>query len=283
MRNKSAKNFEFTKMHGLGNDFVIIDERDGESFDYKKSAKKICERSTGIGCDQLLILEKSKSAKAFMRVFNQDGSEAEMCGNGLRCVASFIKEKDSLKEDRIFIDTLGGLKVATVHSLNDIEVDMGKPEFDPKKIPVKSLNQEIEYSLIVEGLKYTVTCLSLGNPHCVIIGDENQLKKIGEIGPDIERDSFFPKGTNVEIVNVMDSENISVRVWERGAGQTLACGTGATAAAVACRKQKLVKNYVKVHMPGGELKVRWDGKESAFLRGPATKVFEGYFNENIVM
>lgn len=269
----------FIKMHGLGNDFVLIDMRKTKKVpDISKKASAIADRKTGIGCDQLLLLEPSNKATAYMRVYNSDGSLAETCGNGLRCVAGYLKRNNETSGEEIMIDTAAGLRKTVVYSLDDIEVDMGEPQFDPKKIPIAVDREEAEYNIIVEGLKYTISCVSLGNPHCVIIGDGGKLKKISQLGPEIERDPFFPNRTNVEIVEVVDKENIEIRIWERGAGQTKACGSGATAAMVVCRKLDLVGDYVKVRMPGGDLSVRWDRKGNAFNRGPATLVFEGKFD-----
>lgn len=263
----------FVKMHGLGNDFVIIDARGQKKPDYERYAKSLLDRKHGIGGDQLLVLTDSKKAPALMNVYNNDGSVAEMCGNGLRCIAALLKKKGKIKSKNIQIDTLSGLKLVAIHSDNDIEAFIGKPEFEPSKIPVKSDKEIINSKRSFAGLRCNVSCVSVGNPHCVVLGDKLSLTHV--LGPVIEKAPMFPKRTNVEFVKVLNRKSIQVRIWERGAGETRACGSGAVASMAVLRKMRLVDDCVRVRMQGGDLIVRWDGKNPASIRGSVSFVFEG--------
>ena len=269
------KYIKFDKMHGLGNDFVVIDVREGSSVDYAKFARKICDRREGVGCDQLLLVGRSEKADLFMHIFNNDGSSAQMCGNGIRCVASLVSKKDKRNSNQISIETLSGVHKIFLYSDFDAEVEMGKPRFEPDKIPVKSEVEIINKPHVFNDFKCNISTVSLGNPHCVILGDDELLERVEELGPTVEFDPLFPERTNVEFVKMIDRRNLKVRVWERGTGETRACGSGACATMAVCKKLDIIDDTVTISMPGGHLKVRWDGRGSIFLRGRVSWVYEG--------
>jgi len=267
---------EFVKMHGLGNDFILIDSRKQplEGVNLSELAVKLCDRNFGIGADGLLIAGPSNTADVKMMVFNPDGSEAEMCGNGIRCFAKYIYETLEKKKEIISIETLAGVMLPSIieHKgrLAVVEVDMGAPK-QVQNSKVKTQNGEYEGTLV-----------SMGNPHCVIFVDDLNKIDIGKVGPEIETHKMFPKRTNVEFVHIVSKKEITVKVWERGAGETLACGTGACAAVVAGVKLGHLERDVLVHLPGGNLDIEWQpaspsggDDDHVILRGPAETVFEG--------
>jgi len=255
----------FFKYQGLGNDFVLIDGRKEklEGIDLKDLAIRICDRHFGVGADGLLIVWPSKRAHYRMQIFNPDGSEAEMCGNGIRCFAKHVYEADQLKEEVISVETLAGVILPAVIVENGkvmgVEVDMGEPK------------EEGEVTL--EGFKFKK--ISMGNPHAVALVEDLASINLGEIGPKIENHPHFPNRTNVEFVKVVSNREIEVVVWERGAGETLACGTGACAAVTAANLSGKVGRRVLVRLPGGNLDLEWAEDNHMLLRGPAEKVFEG--------
>jgi len=258
----------FIKMHGLGNDFVLIDSRktDLAGVDLKDLAAKLCDRHFGVGADGLLIVWPSKIAHYRMQVINSDGSEAEMCGNGIRCFARYVYETDQLKEEVISVETLAGTLLPAVILENGrliaVEVDMGLPRDEGEvKLHGKTFRQ-----------------ISMGNPHAVtFVNDFNEIN-LGELGPLIEHDGHFPNRTNVEFVKVLGQDKIEVVVWERGAGETLACGTGACAAVVAAVLAGQTGRRVLVQLPGGNLDIEWAEDNHVLMRGPAEKVFEGKYS-----
>jgi diaminopimelate epimerase len=258
---------KFVKMHGTGNDFILIDSRKEslEGLDLAKFAIKLCDRHYGIGADGLLVVYPSKSADARMKVVNSDGSEAEMCGNGIRCFAKYLFETAEPKKEIFSIETAAGVIIPSIIQHNGrtavIEVDMGEPH-DIKPASVK---------------KYDATLVSMGNPHCVIFVKDLNAVKLDADGPEIENMKMFPNRTNVEFVKVENRNEITVRVWERGAGETLACGTGACASVVAAVNEDLTAKDVLVHLPGGNLEIEWQADGHVILRGPAETVFEGDF------
>jgi diaminopimelate epimerase len=275
------KKIPFKKMHGLGNDFILIDcvtERELIHIDFKKIAKELCDRRFGIGADQLLLLYPSLIADFRMRIFNADGEEVEMCGNGIRCLAKYIWEKKLSDKDVLEIETLAG--IIRPEKVNDkVKVDMGEPIFKAKKIPM-NLDKDvvIDYPINVIDREFFITALSMGNPHAVIILQEDINRiNISEYGSAIERHPLFPKRTNVEFVNVKNRDEIFMRVWERGSGETLACGTGASAVAVACSLKDLTNRRVTVHLKGGDLLIEWAEDNHVYMTGPATNVFEGIY------
>lgn len=271
----------FKKMHGLGNDFVLIDcitNKGLINLDYKNLSKALCDRRFGIGADQLLLLLPSEIADFKMRIFNADGGEVEMCGNGIRCLARYIWEKEMSPKDILKIETLAGIiKPERIGEM--VKVDMGEPIFEPEKIPIDlKTDKVIDYPIRILGREFKITVLSMGNPHAVILLKENlDSFEVNKYGPLIEENPLFPKKTNVEFINIINDSEIRMRVWERGAGETLACGTGASAVAVACTLKGLTKRNVTVHLLGGDLFIEWADNNHVYMTGPATDVFEGIY------
>jgi len=283
---------EFSKFNGQGNDFIIIDCIKNDYSISIKSVKEMCDRNFGIGADGLILIKKSKIADFKWDFYNKDGSIAEMCGNGIRCMAGFIYDKNISKKTDLNIETLAGIKKVNIDPLfsQEIKVDMGSPEFNPDKIPVKidkkNLNNDgvlENYSLMVDSKEFLINCVSMGNPHCVIFLDNSiDLAKIpiGKWGPEIETNPMFPKKTNVEFIKIKNEEELQMRVWERGVGETLACGTGACAAAVcSVILEKIKGSKIIINLPGGKLNIYWNGKgNSVYLEGKVTHVFDGQYN-----
>lgn len=267
---------QFTKMHGLGNDFVVIDGRRNKLPNPKKTAKALCDRRFGIGADQVLVLEKSRKADFFMRIYNADGGEVGMCGNGLRCLAKYlIDEKITAKKD-IRIETPSGIQGARLVGRKKATVDMGAPVLKGREIPVNLSGRVINRPLRVDGKEIRGTCVSMGNPHCVIFVDEPKTYPVEKMGPLLERHHLFPKRVNVEFVKVLSPEAIEMRVWERGAGETLACGSGACAATVASVLNGHTGRTVRVKLLGGDLNVEWRREDDhVYMTGPAETVFKG--------
>lgn len=266
----------FTKMHGIGNDFVFIDGRRFKIPNPKKTAKLLCNRRFGIGADQLLLLGKSRKADFRMQIFNADGSEVGMCGNGLRCLAKFVRDEKLTTKREIRIETASGIQTAQVLSASRVLIDMGVPVLKSKEIPVNLSGRVINRPIRVEGKELRATCLSVGNPHCVIFTEDLEKYPVEKIGPVIENHNLFPQKTNVEFVKVISAREISMRVWERGAGETLACGSGACAAAVASVLNGFTGRKVDVKLKGGILQIEWDRKSGhLFMTGPAETVFKG--------
>lgn len=270
---------KFWKMHGLSNDYVVIDNRN-ERIGVAKAirlAQRLCRRKLSIGADGLLLLSNSEVADVRMRIFNADGSEAEMCGNGLRCLVKYCYENNVVRKKEMEIETLAGIKKAWPVLVGDevksVKVDMGKPILDRKAIPMLGRGTCIEERLDIEGKAFTVTCLSIGNPHCVIFVDDVQDLPVQDLGPKIENLKLFPKRINVEFVQVLNRNELNIRVWERGCGETHACGTGACASVAAASLLHKVNNEVTTHLLGGELRIEYSG--NLFMTGPAEKVFDG--------
>jgi diaminopimelate epimerase len=269
----------FWKMHGLGNDYIVIDDRDGRISDVKASslAKKLCERRFSVGADGLLLVGVSKVADVKMRIFNSDGSEAEMCGNGIRCFAKYCYENGIIVKDQFLVETLSGNKVVWLKikgkEVAAVKVDMGAPNWERSSLPMKGKGTCIDTDLEVDGEMFKITCLSMGNPHCVIFVDCIDCYPVDEIGLKVENHKAFSRRVNVGFVEVLNEKELNVRVWERGCGETLACGTGTCAAVAVANKLGKVGNAVTVHVLGGDLKVEL-GK-TIVLIGPAEKVFEG--------
>ncbi len=311
--------FEFSKLTGQGNDFILIDSVKKEYSFTESQIKKMCDRHFGIGADGVIIVRKSVSADLFMDYYNSDGTIAEMCGNGIRCMARFAFEKKLVQKEEILIETRAGLKRIKLQLLADgkvglIEADMGSPIFDNEKIPVIPEDAEetelplknkntgnfygefkaeknlfFERKFYISEKLYELNCLSMGNPHCVIfISESEQLEEIDlrKIGPEIENFPIFPRKTNVEFIKIISDNEISMRVWERGCGETLACGTGACASvSAAIILNKVKPREVVVNLTGGRLFISWTGKkqDSVFLKGKTDYIFDGkYFFDNIV-
>ncbi|MCX7770961.1 MAG: diaminopimelate epimerase [Proteobacteria bacterium] len=273
---------EFVKMHGLGNDFILVDCLNQEINEPEKFAIKYCNRRFGIGADQLLLLYHSSIADFKMRIFNADGSEVEMCGNGIRCFAKYIWDRGLSNKEILNIETLAGImKPKKAGEL--VQVDMGKPEFNPSKIPVDAEGETaFDIHLEVLGWHVRLNCVSMGNPHAVIFLDEDPKNfAVTKYGPVIENHPIFPKRTNVEFAHVKNSNEIIMRIWERGAGETLACGTGACATAVAAISKGLTNKKVTVHLLGGDLQIELADDGHVYMTGPAEEVFEGKLKTNL--
>ncbi len=276
---------QFWKMHGLGNDYVVIDNRDEKIGDQKAAdlAKKLCTRRFSVGADGLLLVCNSKVADVKMRIFNSDGSEAEMCGNGIRCFSKYCYENGVVKKSEFQVETLAGVKSIWLNLKGDevvtVKVDMGVPTWERKSLPMAGEGTCINGNLVVDEETYNVTCLSMGNPHCVIFVENVAETPVEYVGPMVENHEAFPKRTNVGFVEVISKNELKVRVWERGCGETLACGTGTCAAVAAANQLCKVGNKVTVHVLGGDLQV--EVGKSLFLIGAAEKVYQGtLFGEN---
>ena len=269
---------KFTKMHGNGNDFVLINAlklRPEILKRLKRHIKFISDRRLGIGADQILLVLRSKEANFQMSIFNADGSNAEMCGNGIRCFLKYIHEKKISTKRKITVSTKGG--IVTPRMIGKlIEVDMGEPILSCRKIPVNWDGELINRPLSFKDIKFFISCVSMGNPHCIIFVNNVSLFPVSQYGPIIENHNLFPLKTNVEFIEVIDHNHIRMRVWERGVGETPACGSGACAAVVAAHLNKKTKRKVKVEVNGGILKINWDKKNNhVFMTGPAETVYDG--------
>ena len=272
---------KFTKMHGLGNDYVYMDAIHQKIENESTLAKFVSNRHFGIGSDGLILICKSKLADFKMRMFNQDGSEAEMCGNGIRCVGKFVYDKGLTQKKEVTIETLAGVKTLLLNTkegkVQTVRVDMGEPILDAKKIPVISEKMPVKnLKLEADNTEFSFTCVSMGNPHAITVIENVENFDVEKYGGILEVDKVFPNKTNVEFIEIVDKENIKMRVWERGAGETLACGTGACATAVACNINDLTNRKVNVELLGGKLQIEWNEDDNhVYMTGPAVTVFEG--------
>ena len=273
---------KFTKMQGLGNDYVYIEcvTSDLRVQDIASLAQFVSDRHFGIGSDGLILICKSDVADFKMRMFNSDGTEAEMCGNGIRCVGKFVYDKGLTTKTSISIETLAGIKKLQLHveneKVNDVTVDMGEPILEPDKIPLISDTNERCLILKADDRKFILDCVSMGNPHAVTQIDDLADFNIEKYGAILENDKHFPKKTNVEFIKVLDRKHVNMRVWERGAGETMACGTGACAVAVACILNGLTERNICVELLGGSMQVEWNGNDNhVYMTGPAETVYEG--------
>jgi len=270
----------FWKMHGLGNDYIVIDNTNGvfDGIDPGRIAEMLCRRRFSIGADGMLLVCRSSVADVKMRIFNADGSEAEMCGNGIRCLAKYCFENRIVSKAEMKIETLAGIKTVWLRTENgtvkSVTVDMGSPILERRMIPMIGSGRCIDEELDLNGEIFRVTCLSVGNPHCVIFVDDVDGFPVGGYGPRIENHPVFPRRTNVEFVEVLSEDELKVRVWERGVGETLACGTGACASVVAARLTGRAGGKCNVHLRGGDLRVEFEGNR-ILMSGSAEKAFEG--------
>ncbi|MEM3716083.1 MAG: diaminopimelate epimerase [Candidatus Bathyarchaeia archaeon] len=270
----------FWKMHGLGNDYILIDNRGGwlREESLSQLAQKLCRRRFSVGADGLLLVCDSALADVKMRIFNADGSEAEMCGNGIRCLAKYCYENGVVEKSEMKIETLAGLKTVWLNldgvRVKSVTVDMGSPAFKRESIPIAGEGEFIDEELKVNDEVFRATCLSVGNPHCVIFVENVDIFPVEYYGPLIENNPLFPKRINVEFAQVVSWDLIKVRVWERGVGETLACGTGACASVVAGNILGRVGGECTVQLLGGELKVKYYG-DRIFMSGPAETVYKG--------
>ena len=280
---------KFTKMHGLGNDYVYIDAINQKIENESSLAKFVSNRHFGIGSDGLILICKSDIADFQMRMFNSDGSEAEMCGNGIRCVGKFVYDKGLTDKTTVKIETLAGIKTLVLNTkdrkVETARVDMGEPILEAEKIPVISKEQPVKnLELEAENKKFKFTCVSMGNPHAITIVENTKEFDVEKYGKILEVDKAFPKKANIEFAQIIDKENIKMRVWERGAGETLACGTGACATAVACNLNGLTDRKVNIELLGGTLNIEWNEKDNhVYMTGPAVTVFDGELYEEAII
>jgi len=272
----------FTKMHGLGNDFIIIEESEiPQNTDLSNLAISMCNRYTGVGADGILLISRSNVADLKMTIVNSDGSYAEMCGNGIRCVAKYAFEKGIVNNESFSIETLSGIMKPEVYTtsgktVSSVKVNMGQPKFNTRDIPASSDNENIfDYPLLVNGQQYKVTSLLLGVPHTVLFIDNLDEIDIKATGSAIEKSAMFPKGTNVNFVEAVAPYELKVRTWERGAGYTMACGTGACASAVAYCWFNKTKNVIKTDLRLGQLLIDWSNDNNVYMTGPAAISFDG--------
>lgn len=272
---------KFTKMHGIGNDYVYVNCFEESVKNPAEVSKFVSDRHFGIGSDGLILISPSAIADFRMNIYNADGSQAEMCGNGIRCVAKYVYDYGLTDKTEISVETLAGIKYLRLQVENgkvaSVEVNMGAPILEPKEIPVAvEESPVVNVPVEVKGKIYHMTCVSMGNPHAIIFMNNVKDLDIEAIGPYFENHTVFPKRTNTEFVEVLDRNTVNMRVWERGSDETLACGTGACATTVACILNDKTENEVTVHLLGGDLKIRWDRETNqVYMTGPATVVFDG--------
>ena len=284
---------KFTIMEGLGNDYVYVDCTKQDIENASNLAKIISDRHFGVGSDGLILIKSSKKADFRMQMFNSDGTEAEMCGNGIRCVGKFVYDKGLTDKTTLKIETLAGIKVLNLNveggKVKTVKVDMGEPILDYKLIPAKDgkvykSKDGIKFykvNIDIEGNLKELTCVSMGNPHGVDFANNVEKLKVEKYGPIIEVDKHFPNKVNVEFIEILDKHNIKMRVWERGAGETLACGTGACASVVASVLNGYTERNVTVELLGGKLEIEWNKENNhIYMTGAATEVFEGEFDES---
>jgi diaminopimelate epimerase len=269
----------FWKMQGLGNDYIVVDSKKQRISDQQipKLAKKLCQRRFSIGADGLLLVYPSNVADVKMRIFNADGSEAEMCGNGIRCFSKYCYENGIVLKNAFNVETLSGIKQIWLtikdSEVYSVKVDMGAPNWERSALSMHGQGTFINETLEIDNKPYTITCLSMGNPHCIIFVEKVEEFPVNIIGPIVENYKAFPYRTNVAFVQILNRNELKVRVWERGCGETLACGTGTCAAVAAANRLGRVNNNVTVHLLGGDLKV--EVGKTLLLIGAAEKVFEG--------
>ena len=284
---------KFTKMEGLGNDYVYVDCTKQNLENASNLAKIISDRHFGVGSDGLILIKSSKKADFRMQMFNSDGTEAEMCGNGIRCVGKYVYDKGLTDKTTLKIETLAGIKVLNLNvedrKVKTVKVDMGEPILDYKLIPAKDgkvykSRDGIKFykvNINIEGDLKELTCVSMGNPHGIDFANNIEKLKIEKFGPIIEVDEHFPNKVNAEFIEILDKHNIKMRVWERGAGETLACGTGACASVVASFLNGYTERNVTVELLGGKLEIEWNKEDNhVYMTGPAETVFEGEFDES---
>lgn len=285
---------KFTKMQGIGNDYVYVDCTKTDLANASEVAIKVSDRHFGIGSDGLILIKPSDKADFYMEMYNADGSQGKMCGNGIRCVAKYVCDNKLTNKDEFSVETLSGIKILKVTKDDNgrvisVKVDMNSPVLEAANIPV-DVTKLKEYSgradkkivsetIVVDGKEYKVTCVSMGNPHAIVYLDKDiNIKEfpIEQIGPKFETHPAFPEKVNTEFIQVVDRKNLNMRVWERGSGETLACGTGACASLVATNLNDLCDNEATLHLLGGDLNITWDKeKNTVIMEGPATTVFTG--------
>ncbi|MCL1079476.1 diaminopimelate epimerase [Parashewanella spongiae] len=269
---------QFTKMHGLGNDFMIVDGITQNVFFSAEQIRRMSHRNFGIGFDQLLIVEApyDPDLDFHYRIYNADGSEVEQCGNGARCFARYVYNHGLTQKNKIRVSTSTGKMILRLERDGSVTVNMGTPITDPQRIPFKAKKTENTYLLQANGQTFLCGVVSMGNPHCVIEVDDIETAPVAEIGAILTKHERFPKGVNVGFMQIISPEHIKLRVYERGAEETLACGSGACAAVVVGQRQNKLKKMVRVDLPGGRLKIAWDGdSKPLWMTGPAQHVYDG--------
>lgn len=272
---------KFTKMHGIGNDYVYVNCFEEEVKEPSKLAPIISNRHFGVGSDGLILILPSKAADCRMRIFNADGSEAQMCGNGVRCVAKYVYDHKITQKNPLTVETLAGIKTIQLFAENGkvskARVNMGKPRLMRSEIPMLGKETQVidEILTINKEISFRVTCVSMGNPHCVIFVNDFDKVDISKYGAEIERHKSFPERTNVHFVQIHNPKEVTVKTWERGSGITLACGTGASAVCVAGVLNKKTELKILAHLPGGDLELEWAEDGNVYMTGPATEVFTG--------
>ena len=273
-----ASTFNFTKMHGLGNDFVVIDAINQRIHLSQDHIRILASRHFGVGCDQVLIIEApdEEDIDFIYRIYNADGSEVGQCGNGARCFARYVHDKGLTDKQSINVKTATGKMVLNLQPDDNVTVDMGRPRFQPGDIPVASHTQELLYTVDVDDQCVEFGAVSMGNPHAVLQVDDIDTAPVRKLGPLLEKHDFFPERANIGFMQVVNRQHIRLRVFERGSGETLACGSGACAAMVVARSQNLIDHCATVSLLGGDLTIVWEGDDSPVLMtGPASYVFEG--------
>lgn len=271
-------NLSFSKMHGLGNDFVVIDAINQTLSLDSEAVKRLADRHRGIGCDQILIVEAARSPGTdfFYRIFNADGGEVAQCGNGARCFALYVRNKGLTNQDTIKVETISGFMTLQIEADNQITVNMGIPRFEPVDVPLRRDSRADNYQIEIDGQTITFGAVSLGNPHAVIRVDDICTAAVASLGPLLESHDDFPERANIGFVQVSDPSQLILRVYERGSGETEACGSGACAAMIIARQQGWVDDSVTVKLRGGMLRISWKGEgEPVWMTGPATHVFDG--------
>ncbi|MCK5383113.1 MAG: diaminopimelate epimerase [Gammaproteobacteria bacterium] len=269
---------EFTKMHGLGNDFVVMDAINQSVFLTAEQIQQLADRHLGIGFDQLLLVEGATTSSADFRyrIYNADGGEVGQCGNGARCFMQFVHERGLTQKATLQVETAGGPLQLSRAADGQVTVDMGIPRLEPTEIPFLAAARDVTYPIEVNNISLEIAAISMGNPHAVLLVDAVDRAPVAELGPAIERHPRFPERVNVGFMEIVDADTIRLRVYERGAGETLACGSGACAAVVAGRLQERLSAHVKVLLNGGELVVSWPGEgQPVLMTGPATTVYQG--------
>lgn len=274
---------KFTKMHGCGNDYVYVNGFVEKLEQEKKPeiVRRLSDRHFGIGGDGVIFINPSEEADFEMEMYNADGSRAEMCGNGIRCVGKYVYDKGLTDKTQVSVISAGKIKYLTLHTENGkvktVRVNMGEPEFVAANVPVISQNEQvIDEEIEVNGQTYKMTCVSMGNPHAVVFIDDTESLAIEQIGPHFENHERFPRRTNTEFVQVIDRNYVKMRVWERGTGETLACGTGCCATAAACVLNGLTENEITVEVLGGKIQIEWNREENLiYMTGPAETIFDG--------
>ncbi len=277
---------KFTKMQGCGNDYVYVNCMEWQPKNANDLAKRVSDRKFGIGSDGMILIKPSDKADFFMEMYNADGSQGKMCGNGIRCVAKYVYDYKLTDKVSIAIETLAGIKYLQLAvkdgKVYEVTVDMGEPELAPEKVPVVAEGDRvINAPISVGGREYRMTAVSMGNPHAIVYVEDTKSYPLREVGPLFEHHERFPERVNTEFVQVLSRSEVNMRVWERGSEETWACGTGACATVVACVLNGLTENEVTVHMLGGDLRIRYDreGSNHVFMTGPAVTVFEGEYEE----